>query len=549
MRCRYCMPEGSTSGCRATRSSRSRRSIAWRAFSAALGVERSGSRAGSRCCATSLPALVRLLGRHEPIRRHRAHHQRHPARPPRRRASRGGPPARDGEPGHARGPSGWWRSPGARATPTCSTGIAAASAAGFEPSSSIGGHPRTTTTTNPRPARVRPRAGSRDPLHRVHGRGRRDALGHGPRWSRSARSSNHRRSLRAGDPLHEDDWAPAERFRLPDGTTFGVIASTTAPFCRTCDRSRLTADGTFLLCLYGERGLDLRELLRAGASDEEIAERIGRRGPRAPIAAPRSERHSPTAACCTRSRASAPIRGARCTRAAADGAPRRAHPTPDPPEHGQHRPAVRGHGHAAPPHRAAGFLASSPRGAPRGPRLLGQGGPLGRTRTGTPSATPSAGIGASTSPPTPRTTTGTRRSGSARAGVRQRDRGHADADSGEASGALLSHSDARGGPKPQPGQRRERGAVRGLRQLGGVRAGSPARGWRPTGRDRSCPLAARDAEHDSDGHHRLRGSGFTSPPSHTRATGMLEKVAVVAQATSAPPQRSVSPRRISPAPW
>jgi cyclic pyranopterin phosphate synthase len=74
--------------------------------------------------------------------------------------------------------------------------------------------------------------------------------------------------------LREDDWAPAERFRLDDGTTFGVIASTTAPFCRTCDRSRLTADGTFLLCLYGERGLDLRELLRIGASDDEIAGRL-----------------------------------------------------------------------------------------------------------------------------------------------------------------------------------------------------------------------------------------------------------------------------------
>jgi cyclic pyranopterin phosphate synthase len=75
--------------------------------------------------------------------------------------------------------------------------------------------------------------------------------------------------------LRQDEWAPAERFRLADGTTFGVIASTTAPFCRTCDRSRLTADGTFFLCLYGEHGLDLRELLRTGASDEAIADRIG----------------------------------------------------------------------------------------------------------------------------------------------------------------------------------------------------------------------------------------------------------------------------------
>ena len=75
-------------------------------------------------------------------------------------------------------------------------------------------------------------------------------------------------------PLAEDAWAPAERFALRDGTVFGVIASTTAPFCRTCDRGRLTADGTFLLCLYGEEGLDLRELLRGGATDEQIAGRI-----------------------------------------------------------------------------------------------------------------------------------------------------------------------------------------------------------------------------------------------------------------------------------
>ncbi|HEX6104113.1 MAG TPA: GTP 3',8-cyclase MoaA [Gemmatimonadales bacterium] len=75
-------------------------------------------------------------------------------------------------------------------------------------------------------------------------------------------------------PVDDGGWAPAERFELGDGTRFGVIASTTAPFCRTCDRGRLTADGTFLLCLYGERGLDLRELLRSDAPDDEIARRI-----------------------------------------------------------------------------------------------------------------------------------------------------------------------------------------------------------------------------------------------------------------------------------
>jgi cyclic pyranopterin phosphate synthase len=64
--------------------------------------------------------------------------------------------------------------------------------------------------------------------------------------------------------------APAERFRLPDGTTFGVIASTTAPFCAACDRSRLTADGVWYLCLYAARGIDLRKPLREGASDDEL---------------------------------------------------------------------------------------------------------------------------------------------------------------------------------------------------------------------------------------------------------------------------------------
>lgn len=67
-----------------------------------------------------------------------------------------------------------------------------------------------------------------------------------------------------------DSRAPAEEFRLADGTTFGVIASVTAPFCRSCDRSRLTADGTWFLCLYSGSGIDLRGPLRGGASDDEL---------------------------------------------------------------------------------------------------------------------------------------------------------------------------------------------------------------------------------------------------------------------------------------
>src|ERR1700681_3290846 len=75
-------------------------------------------------------------------------------------------------------------------------------------------------------------------------------------------------------PLGENSSAPAERFRLPDGTVFGIIASTTTPFCRRCDRSRLTADGFWYLCLYAQAGIDLRQMLRTGASREEIAARI-----------------------------------------------------------------------------------------------------------------------------------------------------------------------------------------------------------------------------------------------------------------------------------
>ncbi len=73
------------------------------------------------------------------------------------------------------------------------------------------------------------------------------------------------------DPLPGRNSAPAERFRLPNGTTFGIIASTTLPFCGACDRSRLTADGLWLLCLYARGGLDLRHPLREGATCEELA--------------------------------------------------------------------------------------------------------------------------------------------------------------------------------------------------------------------------------------------------------------------------------------
>ena len=53
-----------------------------------------------------------------------------------------------------------------------------------------------------------------------------------------------------------------------------MIASVTRPFCRECDRLRLTADGQLRTCLFAQRETDLRAPLRDGASDAELAELI-----------------------------------------------------------------------------------------------------------------------------------------------------------------------------------------------------------------------------------------------------------------------------------
>jgi cyclic pyranopterin phosphate synthase len=71
-------------------------------------------------------------------------------------------------------------------------------------------------------------------------------------------------------PQPKTDSAPACRFILENGKVFGIIASTTQPFCGGCDRSRLTADGKWFLCLYALGGLDLRQPLRGGQTEEEL---------------------------------------------------------------------------------------------------------------------------------------------------------------------------------------------------------------------------------------------------------------------------------------
>ena len=67
----------------------------------------------------------------------------------------------------------------------------------------------------------------------------------------------------------------AERWHLADGSAeFGVITSVTRPFCGSCTRARLSADGKLFLCLFASEGYDLRSLLRGGADDDTIAQAI-----------------------------------------------------------------------------------------------------------------------------------------------------------------------------------------------------------------------------------------------------------------------------------
>jgi cyclic pyranopterin phosphate synthase len=66
--------------------------------------------------------------------------------------------------------------------------------------------------------------------------------------------------------------APAERFRFADGQgEIGLISSVTQPFCGTCDRLRLTADGALRNCLFSNEEHSVRDLLRGGATDDDLS--------------------------------------------------------------------------------------------------------------------------------------------------------------------------------------------------------------------------------------------------------------------------------------
>ena len=99
------------------------------------------------------------------------------------------------------------------------------------------------------------------------------------RWDRSSvvpaariiETIGERWALEAIVPSESDPSAPATRYRFTDGMgEIGVIPTVTEPFCGTCDRLRVTADGAIRNCLFANEETPLRDLLRRGGSDEEI---------------------------------------------------------------------------------------------------------------------------------------------------------------------------------------------------------------------------------------------------------------------------------------
>lgn len=89
------------------------------------------------------------------------------------------------------------------------------------------------------------------------------------------KSINAEMPLEPVDPNYQGE--VAERWRYTDGSgEIGVIASVTQAFCSTCSRARLTAEGKLFTCLFGIKGYDFRDLMRGGATDEEISQVIAR---------------------------------------------------------------------------------------------------------------------------------------------------------------------------------------------------------------------------------------------------------------------------------
>jgi len=88
-----------------------------------------------------------------------------------------------------------------------------------------------------------------------------------------AQTINAQFPIQPADPNYHGEVASRWRFR--DGTgEVGIISSVSSPFCSSCTRARLSAEGSVYTCLFASEGTDLRAMLRSGCSDEELAKRI-----------------------------------------------------------------------------------------------------------------------------------------------------------------------------------------------------------------------------------------------------------------------------------
>ena len=220
-----------------------------------------------------LPVLVAQAGR--PRHRPRPHHQRRHPRPrrrrPRRRRPRGGSTSRSTRCAASRVETLTRRDVLDRVL----EGIDAALAAGLTPGEAQrrrrAGHQR---RRGGRAGRVRPRPGRRGPLHRVHAARRRRRLAGRPGRAGRRDRRRHRRPLAARGRWCGATSPPSGGATSTGEGEIGVIPSVTEAFCSSCDRVRLTADGQLRACLFAVEETDLRAPLRAGASDDELAELI-----------------------------------------------------------------------------------------------------------------------------------------------------------------------------------------------------------------------------------------------------------------------------------
>ena len=266
LRCHYCMPEeeyvvAAPRGPAHLRGDERAR----RRLRRARASTRFGSPAASRCCGGTCLASSRMLAAKPEIRDLAMTTNGVMLRRGGRRPARGRAPPGHGQPRHA-APRALPR-PHPPRQPSAGAGGHRGGARRRVPRAQARhrGHARGERRRAGGSARVRTAGGGRGALHRVHGRGGGHRLVDGP--GRLPRRDAGRRSARRYGPIEpivEASSAPAERFRLPDGAVFGIIASTTQPFCRSCDRSRRDRGRHWYTCLYATRGMDLRDSAQVG---------------------------------------------------------------------------------------------------------------------------------------------------------------------------------------------------------------------------------------------------------------------------------------------